>query len=360
MLAMPFAFYLSAKDFGLFFIGILDYILILFTGSRGGMLFGIVELIICIVVMFILDKRHRPAIAAIIGVSLVVTCLTYRTWFDTLSYTLLRLIDPDENSIRIQLIGRGIEDFKANPLFGRGIGYMGNRDVHKSADFALCWYHCSPVQIIGSFGICGIAAYGYLIYLRIKTLLKSFTFFNIVMFISYIGLELMSLVNPGIFAPFPYLFLITLYFVMMEKSNNAEDKKSQEKSKIDIRQMLTDAKQTEKANKKIVVSDAETAKQRVEQLKEFKSTYEKQLTEINKLEEDYAAESKKIEEQLNQDIQKAICTRANGFSFRKLCSFGRLCAFWLILQLAEAASEIPTFGFDPCNEFVPETVDIHV
>ncbi|MBR5561990.1 MAG: O-antigen ligase family protein [Clostridia bacterium] len=225
MLAMPFAFYLSNKDFGLFFIGILDYILILFTGSRGGMLFGILELILCIIVMFILDKRHRPAIAAIVGVSLVVTALTYETWIDTLSYTLLRLIDPNENSIRLQLIPRGIEDFKANPIFGRGIGYMGNRDVHKSADFALCWYHCSPIQIIGSFGITGIAAYGYLIYLRIKTLLKNFTFFNVIMFLSYIGLELMSLVNPGIFAPFPYLFLITLYFVMMEKSNNSEDKK---------------------------------------------------------------------------------------------------------------------------------------
>ncbi len=225
MLAMPFAFYLSRKDFGLFFIGILDYILILFTGSRGGMLFGIVELIICIIVMFILDKRHRPAIAAIIGVSLVITALTYKIWIDTLSYTLMRLVDPNENSIRLQLIPRGIEDFKSNPLFGRGIGYMGNRDVHKSADFALCWYHCSPIQVIGSFGILGIAAYGYLAYLRIKTLLKNFTFFNIIMFISYIGLEMMSLVNPGIFAPFPYLFLITLYFVMMEKSNNAEDKK---------------------------------------------------------------------------------------------------------------------------------------
>lgn len=224
MLAMPFAFYLSAKDFGLFFVGIIDYILILFTGSRGGMLFGIIELIICIIVMFILDKRHRPAIAAIVGVSLVITALTYQTWIDTLSYTLLRLIDPKENSIRLQLIPRGIEDFKSNILFGRGIGYMGNRDVHKSADFALCWYHCSPVQVIGSFGLCGIAAYGYLIYLRIKTLLKNFTFFNIIMFISYLGLELMSLVNPGIFAPFPYLFLITLYFVMMERCNSDNDK----------------------------------------------------------------------------------------------------------------------------------------
>lgn len=225
MLAMPFAFYLSAKDFGFFFIGIFDYILILFTGSRGGMLFGMVELLICIVVMFVLDKRHRPAIAAIIGVAIVVTALTYRTWIDMMSYTLLRLIDPDENSIRLQLISRGIEDFKANPLFGRGIGYMGNRDVHKSADFALCWYHCSPVQVFASFGIFGIAAYGYLIYLRIKTLLKNYTFFNIIMFLSYIGLELMSLVNPGIFAPFPYLFLITIYFVMMERCNNDADKK---------------------------------------------------------------------------------------------------------------------------------------
>ena len=225
MLAMPFAFYLSAKDFGFFFIGILDYVLILFTGSRGGMLFGMIELIICIVAMFVLDKRHRPAIAAMVGVALVVTALTYKTWIDMMSYTLLRLIDPDENSIRIQLISRGIEDFKANPLFGRGIGYMGNRDVHKSADFALCWYHCSPVQVLGSFGIFGIAAYGYLIYQRIKTLHKNLTFFNIIMFISYIGLELMSLVNPGIFAPFPYLFLITIYFVMMERCNNDNDKK---------------------------------------------------------------------------------------------------------------------------------------
>ncbi len=225
MLAMPFPFYKSTKKFGYFFIGIIDYILILFTGSRGGMLFGVIELIICIIVMFILDKKHRPFIAAIIAASLVITALTYKIWIDTLSYTLLRLIDPNENSIRLQLIPRGIEDFKSNPLFGRGIGYMGNRDVHKSADFALCWYHCSPIQIIGSFGILGIAAYGYLIYLRIKTLLKNFTFFNIILFISYIGLELMSLVNPGIFAPFPYLFLITIYFVMMERCNSNNDKK---------------------------------------------------------------------------------------------------------------------------------------
>ena len=44
------------------------------------------------------------------------------------------------------------------------------------------------------------------------------------MFLSYIGLEMMSFVNPGIFVPFPYLFLVTIYFVVMERCNSEKDK----------------------------------------------------------------------------------------------------------------------------------------
>ena len=68
MLAMPFAFYLSAKHFGWFFMGILSYIAIIFAGSRGGMIFGLAELIICIAVMLFIDKRHRLPIIAVIAV----------------------------------------------------------------------------------------------------------------------------------------------------------------------------------------------------------------------------------------------------------------------------------------------------
>lgn len=225
MLAMPFPFYLSAKKFGWFFVGMLSYVAILFSGSRGGMIFGLIELGICFVVMFIIDKRHRPAIATIFVVCIVGAFLLRHFLFDMISYTIARLLNPDENAIRLQLIPRGIQDFKSNILFGRGLGYMGNRDVHHSAEFTLCWYHCSPVQVMGSFGILGIAAFGYLFYLRIKTLAKNPTLFNIILFISYIGLEMMSFVNPGIFVPFPYLFLITIYFAVMEKCNNDSDKK---------------------------------------------------------------------------------------------------------------------------------------
>ncbi len=224
MLAMPFAFYLSAKKFGYFYVGILSYIAMLLSGSRGGMLFGLVELIMCIAVMFILDKRHRLAIGITVGIIGIGMLMVSRQLIDILSYTLSRLVDMDENSIRLGLIGRGFEDFKANPLFGRGLGYMGNNDVHNNAEFTLCWYHCSPIQVIGSFGIFGILAYGFLIYQRIRTLAKNLTFFNITVFLSYIGVELMSLVNPGVFVPFPYLFMITIYFVIIENCNSKNDK----------------------------------------------------------------------------------------------------------------------------------------
>lgn len=224
MLAMPFAFYLSAKKFGWFFVGIVAYVLILLTGSRGGMLFGIIELGICFVTMFFLDKKHRLHIGLIFTGCLIVAFLLRGYIIDIVSYTIDRLFNYDENKIRLELSYRGINDFLSNPIFGRGLGYMGNNDVHNNAEFTLCWYHCSLVQVVGSFGMVGIAAYAFLVYLRIRTFDKNRTFFNIMMFISYIGLELMSLVNPGVFVPFPYLFLITTYFVIMEKCNNDEDK----------------------------------------------------------------------------------------------------------------------------------------
>ena len=51
---------------------------------------------------------------------------------------------------------------------------------------------------------------------------RKVTLFNITIFISYAGLELMSLVNPGIFCPFPYLMLITLFLVIVEKCDTGE------------------------------------------------------------------------------------------------------------------------------------------
>ncbi len=216
MLAMPFPFYIASKRFGYFFFGLLCYVSILFTGSRGGLLFGTLEFGICIVAMLIIDRRHRKIYGIMVGIFAVILVLMSKYMYELLSNTIERFMDPSENSIRLGLLQRGLYDFIKHPVFGTGIGYMGNRDIHRSAKYALCWYHCSVVQVPASMGVAGILAYLFLNIQRIKVFIKNISLFNITLFISFIGLEMMSLVNPGLFAPVPYLLMISLYFPIME------------------------------------------------------------------------------------------------------------------------------------------------
>lgn len=216
MLAMPFAFYFAVKKYRYFFLGMLSYAAIIFTGSRGGLLFGTVELGICFVILLIYDKKHRIHNFAIIILGIIALIVARKYLMEVLAYTIERIKDPGENSIRLEMFSRGINDFKNNIFNGQGLAYMGNRDVHASAKHTLCWYHCTLIQVPASFGIVGIVAYVYLNIQRVKLFIRNISPFNVTMFVSFIGLEMMSLVNPGIFVPFPYLFLVTAYFAIME------------------------------------------------------------------------------------------------------------------------------------------------
>ena len=51
---------------------------------------------------------------------------------------------------------------------------------------------------------------------------KKPTMFNMTVFLSYVSLELMSLVNPGIFSPIPYLLIVTMFFAIVERCNEGE------------------------------------------------------------------------------------------------------------------------------------------
>lgn len=219
MLAMPFAFYLAKRHFAWIFAGLIAYIEIVLTGSRGGLIFGTAEFALCLILMLIFDKNNRIKYTVTIILGAVFAVSVSKLFLETISGTVSRMLDPDENSIRLKLIERGIRDFKDNPVFGQGLAYMGNRDIHHSAKHTLCWYHCSLIQVPASMGIVGIIAYIYLNVLRVRTFIRNRSFLSLILFISFIGIEMMSLVNPGIFVPFPYLLYITIYFIVMETQN---------------------------------------------------------------------------------------------------------------------------------------------
>ena len=216
MLAMPFTFYMATKkNFAYISVAFLSYGAIVFTGSRGGLLFGAVELMILIVYFAVTDKKHRKPLLIIIGVIFAAGICASPKLVHLMRYTLERFTSYNENFRRLGLIKRSFEDFLSNPLTGRGIGYMGNRDLHPSKAALLCWYHSSVPQVIGNFGVLGILAYGYQFFCRIRFFVRRKSLFSKTVFFSFIGLELMSLVNPGIFAP-AYLVIITIFFAVVE------------------------------------------------------------------------------------------------------------------------------------------------
>lgn len=220
MLAMPFAFYLSIHKYPFFFVGGLQYLAILFTGSRGGALGGTVECALCLIVLVYCDKKNRKktliTLATLVTVAFSVFIMPMMRFFEPV---LTRLAGGDD--IREGLIHRALEDFKSNVLFGRGLGYNGNTDVHNPAKFAICWYHSSPFQVIGSFGLVGVAAFAFQLYNRMKVIWEKITVFNLTLFVSYAGLFMMSLVNPGEFCPIPYGMVATLLFIICDKNNMA-------------------------------------------------------------------------------------------------------------------------------------------
>lgn len=235
MLTFPFGFFLSSKKYPFIIAGFLQYIGIMLTGSRGGTLFGTIEMGICLLVFLLADKSNRKKNLIVIGVLAAGVLALTQPVIKFLLPVIKRF--TTENSVRLGLFSRAVEDFKSNPLFGRGLGYMGNTDVHDPAKFALCWYHSAPFQVIGSFGIAGILAFSYQLYNRMTVLFKRITLFNLTLFVSYAGLFMMSLVNPGEFSPIPYGMIATLFFVLCDKNNkfSVTEKETEEVFKIRLR-----------------------------------------------------------------------------------------------------------------------------
>ncbi|MBQ0135571.1 MAG: O-antigen ligase family protein [Oscillospiraceae bacterium] len=222
MLAMPFSFFMAKKkNFLYVLVALLSVVALVLSGSRGGLLFGLIEFLILIIYYCVTDAPHRKYYLAIIGIGIVGALVLVLKYASLFSYTIDRFTSHKENFRRLGLWQRSLVDFKANPLFGRGIGYMGNRDLHPSAIGQLCWYHSSIPQVIGSFGIMGILCYGYQLICRLKFFKARDNMLSKTVFFSFLGLELMSLVNPGIFAP-AYLVIITMLFVFVEQFSKAE------------------------------------------------------------------------------------------------------------------------------------------
>ncbi|MBR6633831.1 MAG: hypothetical protein IKL05_05975 [Clostridia bacterium] len=237
MLAMPFPLYFAKKRFVDVLATLVMYGSILLTGSRGGLVMGSVELVI-LLVCYTLFFEKKPLIKALyilitaVCVATFVNCLPtiavrlafYKhqtppespTLWESIMLLKEHIVSPNESRVRLLL--RAVDDLRSNLLFGVGLGYKGNADIYSPVSGAMNWYHMWTAQIFGGLGLLGVVAYGYQLVTRWIIYFKNRSPLNMTLFLSYIGLWLMSQVNPGEFCPIPYALTAVIYFIIIERA----------------------------------------------------------------------------------------------------------------------------------------------
>ena len=220
MFAMPFPFYFALKNPIHLVPGYLMYVATMLTASRGGMLFGTIEILIISVYVIFATKKHLPRIL-VVATTAVSAFLIYKNIFGFADFlNITPLLHPDEivdaGEARVTLLKRSIEDFKNNILFGQGLGYDGNVDAYNPKKGSLYFYHMMIPQIIGSMGLCGIVAYLTQFIGRVRSFWRRVNPYTGCLFISYLGVFMMSQVNPGEFVPLPYSLIAVTLFIIIE------------------------------------------------------------------------------------------------------------------------------------------------
>jgi len=216
-LPIPFYYALSKNRFFIFF-GFLFYLAIVMTGSRGGLIMGGIELFLCCLFVSVYDKPLRYVTFFLCAAGLVFLAMNTDALLRVFSFSGDSALISEEEP-RFQSMFRAIKDFLANPVFGKGLGYTGNVDLYSPVKGAANWYHMMPFQIIGSLGLVGVAAYGYQFFGRIRLIFKKPSPSSLTLGLSYAGILLMSMVNPGEFCPIPYELLAVLLFIFLELPN---------------------------------------------------------------------------------------------------------------------------------------------
>jgi hypothetical protein len=217
MLAMPFPLYLSKKNpLWALFVPFILYELY-YTSSRGGILFGAVEFCVCAVYWVYLGKRkiRGGILGALALVGVIVLAVRWDIFWDKIDGILL--LSQYKTEARYIMFLEALENFRESPIWGTGILDDSIAYGKVNVKGTMTWYHMMTAQIIGSMGMVGILAYTYQFLGRVELIFTKKSAWSLCLGISYLGVFLMSQVNPGEFCPIPFELLTVLLFIFQEQ-----------------------------------------------------------------------------------------------------------------------------------------------
>ncbi len=222
LFCLPYPLYFARKKR----LHILSELLMLFcifmSGSRGGMVSAVVLVPFLLAYLSLApgEKARRfgrfTAMGAVAVLGIVAVCVI----IFILLLERTGVISHEEQ--RYLMIRRAIDAFKENPIFGAGLGNTANTDIYLPKKGAFYWYHSLPLQLMGSLGIVGIAAYSYQAMGRMLQISRRLSPATAALGLSYLGILIMSCFNPGEFVPLPYELMVVTIFVMVELHSGEE------------------------------------------------------------------------------------------------------------------------------------------
>ena len=227
LISMPFAFYLAAKSkHGTFYFitGVLQFMAMVFSLSRGGFVSAVAIFPFIIIAVFIFSKGNRLKYACILIASVAIVATLIMLFAYDLIDRIVGSIQVSGDEARVNLYKQAWQNFLNYPIFGTGLGYYGNPAYYHPQAWCIYWYHSTIFQILGSLGILGIICYGYQYFIRFKTIFKEKRLFNIFVLLSFLGFECYQLVNVGNFAPFPYVIGMIIIFIILDRNNEIKTK----------------------------------------------------------------------------------------------------------------------------------------
>lgn len=187
-------------------LAFLQYIGILFTLSRGNIIFGgLAFAVFFIIALKISDKKLNIIFAAsTVVATMILLCLI----FSDISYSIFgRLLEMNiEDNGRIKLLNEAIESISINPVFGIGFFYKHALIPH--------WFHNSILQVAASTGIVGSLCYLVYFYQRYTIPFKNFNLCNFFMISSIILTGLYGLMECNFFFVYNMLFIIFIYIII--------------------------------------------------------------------------------------------------------------------------------------------------
>lgn len=218
LVSIPAAAFFAARDPRHFVSVAFMYLMMLMTGSRSGLIFGTVMLLLCLAFVYYCSPERRAVYRRVGLISLIPVIALLIAIVPRLFASRMvdgTLISPDDS--RYTFFIQGLLDFVKNPLFGCGLGSMHNAPIFLGVEGSIVWYHNLIAQILGSMGLVGAVGYSWLFYDRVRLLWRKRSRTTMAFALSYFAMLLISMTNPGMFCPMPNALLMVAMFVVVER-----------------------------------------------------------------------------------------------------------------------------------------------